>query len=63
MVVDKAMSEDGEAQQEEEERSTKDISDTRTVRLTESTVGSPVIPDVKVPDFQSVSRFSCSDTH
>lgn len=56
------MSEDGEAQHEEE-RSTKDISDSRTVRLTESTVGSPVIPDVKVPDSQSVSRLSCSDTH
>lgn len=62
IIVDKAMSEDGEAQHEEE-RSTKDISDSRTVRLTESTVGSPVIPDVKVPDSQSVSRRSCSDTH
>lgn len=60
IIVDKAMSEDGEAQHEEE-RSTKDISDSRTVRLTESTVGSPVIPDMKVPDSQS--RLSCSDTH
>lgn len=34
MVVDKAMSEEEEAQQDEEERSTKDIWDTRTVRLT-----------------------------
>lgn len=60
IVLDEAVSEDGgEAQQEEEEekRSPKHITEARTVKLTESAVDPPVIPDVKVPDPQLVSRF------
>lgn len=62
IVIDEAMSEDGEAQQKEEKRPSRDIPKARTVTLTESAVR-PAVPDVKVPNPQSVSRISCSDTH
>lgn len=63
IVIDEPMSENGEAHQKEEERSPKDIPEARTVKLTEPAVRPPVVPDVKTPDPQLVSRVSCSDTH
>lgn len=49
IVIDEAMSENGEAHQKEEERSPKDIPEARTVKLTEPAVRPPVVPDVKAP--------------
>uniref|UniRef100_K1PVY2 Uncharacterized protein n=1 Tax=Magallana gigas TaxID=29159 RepID=K1PVY2_MAGGI len=44
------MSEDGEAQQKEEKRSSRDIPEARTVTLTESAVRPAVVPDVKIQE-------------